>query len=202
DRFPARLHLAAAGGAEPLNYAEVDDLQAELKWRTAGRGPDACIDAVGLEAHGWGLGALYDQVKTKLMLETDRPNVLRQAIQACRNGGTVSVPGVYGGLLDAMPIGAVVNKALTIKSGQTHVHRYLAPLLDRIEKGEIDPSFIVTHRLALDEAPRAFELFRDKRDECVKVVLKPRNGAAPGGTTATSAGTSPTADTSEAGLLH
>src|SRR6185437_1546247 len=164
DRFPARLHLAAAGGAEPLNYAEVDDLQAELKWRTAGRGPDACIDAVGLEAHGWGLGALYDQVKTKLMLETDRPNVLRQAIQACRKGGTVSVPGVYGGLLDSMPFGAAFSKGLTLRMGQTHVHRYMRPLLERIQNGDIDPTFVITHRLPLAEAPRAYRIFRDKQD--------------------------------------
>src|SRR6185437_10957281 len=135
-------------------------------------------DAVGLEAHGWGLGALYDQVKTKLMLETDRPNVLRQAIQACRKGGTVSVPGVYGGLLDSMPFGAAFSKGLTLRMGQTHVHRYMRPLLERIQNGDIDPTFVITHRLPLAEAPRAYRIFRDKQEECIKVVLHPAARAA------------------------
>jgi threonine dehydrogenase-like Zn-dependent dehydrogenase len=173
DRIPERLQLAAAGGAETLNYAEVDDLQEELQWRTGGRGPDACIDAVGLEAHGWGLGFAYDRVKTSLMLETDRANVLRQAIQACRKGGTVSIPGVYGGLLDSVPFGAAFAKGLTLRMGQTHVHRYLQPLLERIQAGELDPRFVITHRMALSQAAEAYQIFRDKQAECVKVVLDP-----------------------------
>lgn len=174
DRFPERLGMAKrhAGADQVLNYERVDVSEA-LDELTGGRGPDACIDAVGLEAHlPHGMG-LYDRAKQALRLESGRAGALRQAIQNCRNGGTVSVPGVYGGLLDKMPVGAIVNKALTIKSGQTHVHRYLRPLLERIEKGEFDPSFIVTHTLPLDDAPRAYQLFRDKREECVKVVLKP-----------------------------
>jgi threonine dehydrogenase-like Zn-dependent dehydrogenase len=174
DRFEERLRLAhsRAGADVALNYQQVDVSEA-LDDLTGGRGPDACIDAVGMEAHLPGAPGLYDRFKQAMRLETERGGALRQAIQACRDGGVVSVPGVYGGILDSMPMGAVVNKALTLKSGQTHVHRYLRPLLERIEKGEIDPSFIITHTLPLDEAPRAYQLFRDKREECVKVVLKP-----------------------------
>jgi threonine dehydrogenase-like Zn-dependent dehydrogenase len=172
DRLPYRLRMAREqGGAETLNFDEVDVYDALMEM-TGGRGPDACIDAVGLEAHAAGAG-LYDRVKQATMLETDRPIVLRQAILACRNGGTVSVPGVYGGFLDKIPFGAVVNRALTIKSGQTHVQRYLRPLLRRIEKGEIDPSFIVTHRLRLEDAPKGYDIFLNKEEECMKVVLKP-----------------------------
>jgi threonine dehydrogenase-like Zn-dependent dehydrogenase len=144
-----------------------------LSEKTGGRGPDACIDAVGMESHSPGIEGMYDTVKTKLMMETDRPTPLRQAIQACRNGGTVSVPGVYGGFIDKVPIGSVVNRSLTIKSGQTHVHRYLPSLLRHVQNGDIDPSFVVTHRMKLDEAPDAYKMFRDKQDGCVKVVLKP-----------------------------
>src|SRR5690606_3823772 len=139
---------------------------------TGGRGPDACIDAVGSEAHGHGLQYFYDRAKQAVMLETDRPIVLRQAMMACRKGGTVSVPGVYGGFIDKIPFGAVMNKGLTIKTGQTHVHRYMRPLLHRIQEGQIDPSKIVTHRMALDEAPDGYEIFKNKQDECVKIVLK------------------------------
>jgi threonine dehydrogenase-like Zn-dependent dehydrogenase len=160
------------GGAETLDYEAVDVLEA-LKEMTGGRGPDACIDAVGLEGHAPGLMGAYDRVKQKLMLETDRLPALRQAMLACRNGGTVSVPGVYGGFVDKVPFGAVVNRSLTIKSGQTHVHRYLKPLLALIEKGDIDPGFVVTHRMPLAEAPAAFAMFNGKEDECIKVVLKP-----------------------------
>src|SRR5439155_26600644 len=138
-----------------------------------GRGPDACIDAVGMEAHGTGPVALYDRVKQAARISFDRPLVLREAIQACRKGGTVSIPGVYGGFLDKVPFGAAFGKGLTLKLGQTHVHRYLRPLLARIEAGEIDPSFVITHRLRLDEAPAAYETFRDKQDGCIKVVLRP-----------------------------
>jgi threonine dehydrogenase-like Zn-dependent dehydrogenase len=172
DRWPERLRKAEQAGAEPLNYEECDVLEV-LKEMTGGRGPDACIDAVGMEAHMHGIQHAYDRSKQALRMESDRPGVLRQAITACRNGGTVSVPGVYGGFVDKLPMGAVVNKALTIRSGQTHVQHYMRPLLERIEAGEIDPSFIITHRLRLDEAPTAYEVFRNKEEECIKVVMRP-----------------------------
>jgi threonine dehydrogenase-like Zn-dependent dehydrogenase len=173
DRFPYRLRMAREkGGAETINYEEVDIYEA-LKEMTGGRGPDACIDAVGMEGHAPGPVGAYDRVKTALMQETDRPVALRQAILACRNGGTISVAGVYGGFIDKFPMGAVVNRALTIRSGQTHVQRYMKPLLERIEKGDIDPSFVITHRMSLDDAPEGYETFLNKEDECMKVVLKP-----------------------------
>jgi threonine dehydrogenase-like Zn-dependent dehydrogenase len=172
DRFPERLRKAESIGAEPLDY-ESTDVQDALQAMTGGRGPDACIDAVGMEAHLHGFVGAYDRAKQAMKLSTERPGVLRQAIQACRKGGTVSVPGVYGGFVDKLPFGAIVNKAITIKSGQTHVQRYMRPLLERIERGEFDPSFIVSHRLSLDEAPRGYELFKNKEEECTKVVLKP-----------------------------
>ena len=173
DRFDYRLRMAREqGGAETLNYEEVDVLAA-LKDMTGGRGPDACIDAVGMEAHGTGVVGAYDKVKQTAGLESDRPTVLRQVIMACRNGGTLSIAGVYGGFIDKVPFGSIMNRSLTLRSGQTHVQRYMRPLLQRIENGEIDPSFIVTHRMSLSDAPRAYELFRDKRDDCVKVVLTP-----------------------------
>jgi threonine dehydrogenase-like Zn-dependent dehydrogenase len=173
DRFPYRLRIAREkAGAETLNYEEVD-VHETLKEMTAGRGPDCCIDAVGLEGHAPGLAGAYDRVKTALMLESDRPPALRQAIMACRSGGTISVAGVYGGFIDKFPIGAIVNRSLTIKSGQTHVQRYMRPLLDRIQKGDIDPSFVITHRLRLEDAPEGFETFMNKQDECLKVVLTP-----------------------------
>jgi threonine dehydrogenase-like Zn-dependent dehydrogenase len=173
DRFPERLRMAReVSRAETINYEEVDVLDA-LKTITGGRGPDACIDAVGMEAHGVGLVGAYDRVKQAMMLETERPNALREALMACRNGGVVSIPGVYGGFLDKMPIGSFMNRSLTLKTGQTHVQRYLKPLLDRVQKGEVDPSVIITHRMPLEQAPEAYKMFRDKQDECVKVVLKP-----------------------------
>jgi threonine dehydrogenase-like Zn-dependent dehydrogenase len=173
DRIPERLAMAASrSGAEVLNYAE-DDVYDALMELTGGRGPDACIDAVGMEAHSHGVVGAYDRAKQAMMLETDRPIVLRQAIMACRNGGTVSVPGVYGGVIDKFPIGSLMNRSLTIKTGQTHVQRYMRPLLERIQNGELDPSFVITHRLSLDEAPQAYDTFKNKQDECVKVVLKP-----------------------------
>ncbi|HEY8539470.1 MAG TPA: zinc-dependent alcohol dehydrogenase [Steroidobacteraceae bacterium] len=172
DRFPERLRKAREAGAETLNYESTDILSA-LKEMTGGRGPDACIDAVGMEAHLHGPVGAYDRVKQALRLETDRPSALREAIMACRNGGTLSVPGVYGGLLDKIPFGAIVNKALKVKSGQTHVQHYMKPLLQRIERGDIDPSFIVSHRLRLEDAPVAYEVFRDKEDDCIKVVMTP-----------------------------
>ena len=142
------------------------------KEMTGGRGPDHCIDAVGMEGHAPGLHGAYDRVKTAMMLETDRPPALRQAILACRSGGTVSVAGVYGGFIDKFPIGAIVNRSLTIRSGQCHVQRYMRPLLERIQHGEIDPSFVITHRLGLEDAPAGFDMFMNKEDECLKVVLK------------------------------
>jgi threonine dehydrogenase-like Zn-dependent dehydrogenase len=173
DRVPARLSLAETfGEAETLNYEAVDVIE-EMQARTAGRGPDSCIDAVGMEAHGTTVGALVDRATQAVRLATDRPHALRQAIQACRKGGTVSVPGVYGGFLDKVPLGAAFAKGLTLRMGQTHVHRYLRPLLERILRGDVDPSLIITHRLGLEEAPRAYEMFRDKADGCVKVVLTP-----------------------------
>jgi threonine dehydrogenase-like Zn-dependent dehydrogenase len=173
DRFDYRLRMAREHGkAETIDY-EQTDVQEALKEMTGGRGPDHCIDAVGMEGHGPGLLGAYDKVKTSLMLETDRAYALRQAIMACRSGGTVSVAGVYSGLIDKFPMGAIVNRSLTIKSGQCHVHRYLRPLLQRIERGEIDPSFVITHRLSLDEAPDGFDVFNNKQDECMKIVLKP-----------------------------
>ncbi len=176
DRFPYRLEMARRHTkAETINYEEVGDLSEALKELTGGRGPDRCIDAVGLEAHSPGFHGAYDRAKQAMRLESDRPNALREAIVNCRSGGTVSVPGVYGGLIDKFPFGTVVNRSLTIKSGQTHVQRYMRPLLERIQAGEIDPSFIITHRLSLDEAPHGFEIFNNKQDECLKVVLTPRH---------------------------
>jgi threonine dehydrogenase-like Zn-dependent dehydrogenase len=160
------------GATDAVDPEEYDILKA-LDDLTAGRGPDACIDAVGLEAHGTTLGARYDQAKTSLWLATDRPMCLRQAILACRKGGTVSIPGVYGGLLDKLPMGAAFAKGLTFKMGQTHVHKYFKPLLERIEKGDIDPSQVITHKYNLADAPKAYKQFLNQRDECVKVVLKP-----------------------------
>ncbi len=173
DDVPERLQMAEEHGkATPLNFAE-EEVFDRLKEMTGGRGPDRCIDAVGMEAHGTSPDAILDRVKAAAFLATDRPHVLRQAINACRKGGTVSVPGVYGGVLDKIPFGAVVSKALTIKSGQTHVHKYMQPLLDRIQKGDIDPSFVITHSMSLDDAAYGYEIFSKKQDHCIKVVLKP-----------------------------
>jgi len=174
DRFAYRLQMAREkAGAETLNYEEVDVLEA-LRELTGGRGPDACIDAVGMEAHhAHGPIHAYDRIKQATRMETDRPHALREAILSCRNGGTISVIGVYGGFIDKFPMGAVMNRSLTIRSGQCHVQRYLRPLLERIEKGEIDPSFVITHTLPLDRAPEGYETFKHKQDDCVKVVLKP-----------------------------
>jgi threonine dehydrogenase-like Zn-dependent dehydrogenase len=172
DRIGARLAMAADGGAEGIDFS-TEDVTDRLAEMTAGRGPDACIDAVGLEAYGRSADAIYDRVKTTVLLAMDRPTALRQAIQACRKGGTVSIPGVYGGLLDKIPIGAAFAKGLTLRMGQTHVHRYMRPLLDLVETGVIDPTFAVTHILSLDDAPDAYELFKRKEDGCVKVLLKP-----------------------------
>jgi len=173
DRFSERLELARISGATPINYEEDDDVIATLKSMTGGRGPDSCIDAVGMEAHGHGLDALYDKAKQSVRLQSDRPTALRQVIQACRKGGTVSIPGVYGGFIDKMPLGAAFNKGLTFKMGQTHMQKYMGPLLERVQNGEIDPSYIITHRISLDEVPEAYKKFRDKEDKCIKVMIKP-----------------------------
>ena len=173
DRFPYRLRMARERiGVETINYEEVD-VYDSLQDLTAGRGPDACIDAVGLESHVFGPLYAYDRAKQAVGLESDRPYALRQAIMACRNGGVVSVIGVYGGFVDKFPMGSVMNRSLTIRTGQCHVQRYLKPLLARIEKGEIDPSFVITHRLPLEEAPRGYDMFMNKEDDCLKIVLKP-----------------------------
>jgi threonine dehydrogenase-like Zn-dependent dehydrogenase len=174
DRFSYRLRVAAErAGAETINYEETNVLEA-LREMTAGRGPDACIDAAGMEAHHSSTALHgYDRAKQATRLETDRPHALREAILACRNGGTVSVIGVYGGLIDKFPMGAVMNRSLTIKSGQCHVHRYMRPLLERIRNGEIDPSFVITHRLDLMQAPHGYDIFKNKEDDCLKVVLSP-----------------------------
>lgn len=173
DQVPERLALAVAGGAEVINFGQ-EDVYERLQEETSGRGADACIDAVGTEAHAGGsFDAVLDKVKAATFLGTDRPHVLRQAITCCRNGGTVSIVGVYGGLLDKVPMGSAVNRGLTMRMGQTPVQRYLRPLLERIENGEIDPSFLITHRLALSDGPDAYKTFRDKQDGCIKVVMTP-----------------------------
>ncbi|MFY1670880.1 zinc-dependent alcohol dehydrogenase [Plantactinospora sp. WMMB334] len=173
DRFPYRLRMAREqAGAEPLNYDDVDVVEA-LREMTGGRGPDACIDAVGMEGHhSSAVLHGYDRAKQSARLETDRPHALREAIMSCRNGGTVAVIGVYGGYVDKFPIGSLMNRSLTLRTGQCHVQRYSRMLLDRIRRGEIDPSFVITHRLRLDDAPIGYEMFRQKQDECVKVVLR------------------------------
>jgi threonine dehydrogenase-like Zn-dependent dehydrogenase len=172
DRFQYRLQMAKerAGASDTINYEEVN-VQDALLELTGGRGPDKCIDAVGMEAHGHGVTYAYDRAKQAMMLESDRPIALREAILACRNGGVVSVIGVYGGFIDKFPMGAIMNRSLTIRSGQCHVHRYMRPLLERVQNGEIDPSFVITHRLPLDQAPKGYDMFLNKEDNCEKVVL-------------------------------
>jgi len=173
DRYPGRLKMAEDyGKAEVFNYEEVNVVET-LKEMTGGRGPDACIDAVGMEAHNTGMVGLYDKVKQSVYLETDRPHALRQAIQACRKGGTVSIPGVYGGFIDKVPMGAAFSKGLTFKMGQTHVHNYFQPLLKHIEQNDIDPSFVITHRMSLEGAPKGYKIFKENKDTCMKVVLEP-----------------------------
>ncbi|HZN98533.1 MAG TPA: zinc-dependent alcohol dehydrogenase [Gemmatimonadales bacterium] len=175
DRFKYRLQMAKerAGASDTINYEEVN-VQDALLELTGGRGPDKCIDAVGMEAHGHGVTYAYDRAKQAMMLESDRPIALREAILACRNGGVVSVIGVYGGFIDKFPMGAIMNRSLTIRSGQCHVQRYMRPLLERVQKGEIDPSFVITHRLPLDQAPQGYDMFLNKEDNCEKVVLSAR----------------------------
>ena len=174
DCVPERLQMAKVHGkAETINFLE-EDVYERLQEMTKGRGPDRCIDAVGCEAHATGsVDAVLDKVKSAVMLTTDRAHVLREAIMCCRKAGTISVPGAYVGSPDKIPFGAFMNKGLTMKAGQTHMQRYMKPLLHKIEVGEIDPSFVITHRVSLDEAPNAYKTFRDKKDGCIKVVLKP-----------------------------
>jgi threonine dehydrogenase-like Zn-dependent dehydrogenase len=174
DTVPERLAMArSAGRAETIDFKEVGVYDALMEM-TKGRGPDRCIDAVGAEAHGTGsIDAVYDKVKTMLMQETDRVHVLREAIMCCRPAGTISIPGVYFGVADKIPVGALMNKGLTIKTGQTHVQAYHDELLRRIESGEIDPSFVITHTVPIDKGPEMYRTFRDKEDGCIKVVLKP-----------------------------
>jgi threonine dehydrogenase-like Zn-dependent dehydrogenase len=173
DRIPERLAMAEAGGAITINFDEESVIE-RLNELTNGKGPEKCIDSVGMEAHAAGtVDAMYDRVKQATMMETDRPHVLREMAYVCRPAGTLSVPGVYGGLLDKIPFGAIMNKGLTIRTGQTHVNRWTDDLLRRIEEGQIDPSFVITHTVGLEEGPDMYKIFRDKQDGCVKVVLKP-----------------------------
>jgi threonine dehydrogenase-like Zn-dependent dehydrogenase len=171
DSVPERLRLAADQGAIILNVSH-DAVMRRLDDLTGGRGPDACIDAVGLEAHGKGVQNAYDRMKQALKLETDRPSALRSAIMAVRKGGTVSIPGVYGGFIDKFPMGAAFGKGLTLKMGQTIFHKYAPKLLGRVQAREVDPSFVITHRVSFDELPRAYKLFNDKADGCIKVIAK------------------------------
>src|SRR5581483_10694434 len=174
DRVPERLAMARdVSHAETIDYSEVEDVVEALKQLTGGRGPDHCIDAVGMESHGTDVMAMLDKVKQTTRIQLDRANVLRQAIQACGKGGTVSVPGVYTGYIGLFPMGAVFGKSLTIRGGHTHMLRYMKPLMDRIMSGDLDPTKIISHRLPLREAPHAYRIFRDKQDHCTKVVLTP-----------------------------
>jgi threonine dehydrogenase-like Zn-dependent dehydrogenase len=176
DHVPERIAMAQKHGkAETINFLEGEgSVYDRLMEMTGGRGPDRCIDAVGTEAHGSGsFDAVLDKAKAAVFLGTDRPHVLREAIMCCRKGGTVSIPGVYIGFLDKVPFGAAMNKGLTLKMGQTHMPKYMGPLLEKIQEGEIDPSFVITHRIPLEQAPEAYKTFRDKEDGCIKVVLKP-----------------------------
>ena len=173
DHVPERLSMARAGGATTINFDE-ESVVERLNELTGGKGPEKCIDAVGLEAHATrSIDSVYDRVKQAVMLETDRPHVLREMMYVCRPAGVLSVPGVYGGLLDKVPFGMVMNKGLTIRTGQTHVNRWTDDLLRRIQEGQIDPSFVITHRVGLADGPGMYKTFRDKQDGCVKVVLRP-----------------------------
>lgn len=176
DRVPERLAMAAAQGAEVINYEMEDDVVGRIKELTAGRGPDAVVDAVGLEAHAHGLEGVYDKVKQTLRLQTDRPSALREVIQAARPGTTVSIPGVYTGIVDSFPLGVAFGKGLTFKMGQTNVHAYVPRLLEMVNQGDIDPSFVITHRITMDEIPEHYKKFRNKEDGCVKVVIDPQRG--------------------------
>ncbi|GHO69765.1 glutathione-dependent formaldehyde dehydrogenase [Ktedonobacter sp. SOSP1-52] len=173
DRFPERLQMAKEkAGAETINYTEVDSVLEALKEMTGGRGPDACIDAVGMEAHGTGIDYIYDRAKQALRFHTDRGESLRQAIMACRKGGTLSILGVYG-LMDKFPIGVIMNKGLTVRSAQQHGQKYVPRLLDYVQKGQLDPSYLATHHFPLEEAPVGYAIFKHKEDGCVRAVFKP-----------------------------
>ena len=172
DHIESRLRMAEAGGAETIDFSQ-DDVFETIREKTGGRGADSCLDAVGLEAQGHTLGAVYDRVRAALWLTTDRITTVRQAIQACRKGGTVSIPGVYGGLPDKFPLGAAFSKGLTLKMGQTHVQRYLKPLMDTIQQGKIDTRFIISHRLGLEDAAEGYRMFHSHQGDCTKVVLSP-----------------------------
>ena len=176
DRVLERLAMAREQGAEVINFDDEDDVVERIKEITGGEGPDACIDAVGLEAHANGFQGVYDKGKQTLKLHTDRPNALREAIQAARPGGSVSVPGVYAGFADKFPIGVAFGKGLTLRMGQTHVHHYVERLFDAIREGKVDPTFVITHRFSLDEAPEAYKMFRDKSNHCIKVVFNTNGG--------------------------
>ncbi|HEY0190657.1 MAG TPA: zinc-dependent alcohol dehydrogenase [Kofleriaceae bacterium] len=173
DRFPYRLKMAMdkAGATDVINY-EVDDVQEVLRDLTGGRGPDACIDCVGLEAHGFGAQYAYDKAKQTAKLTLDRPMAVREAIMACRSGGIVSIMGVYAGFMDKFPLGALMNRGITIKTGQCHVHRYMKPLLERIQRGDIDPSFVVSHHMNLDDAANGYDMFMKKKDDVMKIILR------------------------------
>ena len=172
DSVPERMRMAEAAKAVTLDFND-QSIYDKLRELSGGRGPDACIDCVGLEAQGHSLDAWYDRIKTATLMGTDRAVALRQAINCCRKGGVISIPGVYGGFLDKFPLGAAFGKGLTFRMGQTHVHKYLEPLLKRIQQNEIDPSFVITHRARLDEAPQMYETFANRTKGCIKVVLKP-----------------------------
>jgi threonine dehydrogenase-like Zn-dependent dehydrogenase len=173
DRMPDRLSMAKAGGAIPINFEEESVLD-RLEDLTDGKGPEKCIDAVGMEAHTLrSVDSIVDRGKQAVYLGTDRPHVLREMIYVCRPGGVLSIPGVYGGLLDKIPFGALMNKGLTIRTGQTHVNRWTDDLLRRIQDGQIDPSFVITHTVGLEDGPEMYRVFREKEDGCIKVVLKP-----------------------------
>jgi len=172
DHYPKRLEMAEEAGADTIDFDDIEGIQDELKYQTGGRGPDACIDAVGLEAHGHTALALMDRAKAAVKLTTDRPDALRQALLACKKGGTVSIPGVYGGFLDQLPFGAAFGKGLTLKMGQTHTQRYMEPLLDHILAGDLDPSFVITHRVPIEEGPEAYHKFAHDKNECIKVVVR------------------------------
>jgi threonine dehydrogenase-like Zn-dependent dehydrogenase len=174
DRLPERLSMAEAGGAITINF-ESESVVERLNDLTAGKGPDKCIDATGMESHVMPSqpDTIVDRAKQMMMMENDRPHILREMIYVCRPAGILSIPGVYSGLVDKIPMGILMNKGLTVRTGQTHVNRWTDDLLDRIEEGQIDPSFVITHTVGLDEGPEMYKVFRDKQDSCIKVVLKP-----------------------------
>jgi threonine dehydrogenase-like Zn-dependent dehydrogenase len=173
DRVPERLSMARAAGAITINFEEENTVE-RLNELTAGKGPEKCIDAVGMEAHGTAsLDSVYDKIKQTVGLEQDRAHVLREMMYVCRPAGTLSIPGVYAGFPDKLPFGALMNKGLSVRTGQTHVNRWSEDLLRRIEEGQIDPSFVITHNVGLDQGPEMYRTFRDKEDGCIKVVLKP-----------------------------